>query len=81
MIARTAAVAAMLAVTTMLPCVLGGECVVTQFGAVGDNSTLDTEAVASAISHCHSAFPSGAVVRFPAPGRCVRAQLHVHTAA
>lgn len=54
-----------------------GACDVTSFGAVGNNITYDTDAVATAISHCREAFPDGATVRFPAPGKYLIGQTNV----
>ena len=54
-----------------------GECDVTVFGAVGNNATHDTMAVAAAIAHCRKAFPDGAIVRFPAPGKYLIGQTNV----
>ena len=42
-------------------------CDVTKFGAVGDNATEDTAAIAAAIAHC--AGRNGGMVLLPAPGR------------
>ena len=54
-----------------------GECDVTSFGAVGNNITSDTAAVAAAISHCRETFHDGAIVRFPAPGKYLIGQTNV----
>ena len=54
-----------------------GECDVTAFGAVGDNVTHDTAAVAKAIAHCRETYPAGAVVRFPAPGKYLIGQTNL----
>ena len=54
-----------------------GECDVTLFGAMGNNRSYDTAAVAAAILHCRRAYPHGATVRFPAPGKYLIGQTNV----
>ena len=52
--------------TGLSPPLTGPVCSIASYGAVGDNTTLCTNAIQSAINHCAQMYPAGATVLVPA---------------